>query len=50
VTHPGEEQQLRKSNRKDAIAEALASAVADFGRRYDARRGIPAARENRDAQ
>lgn len=50
VTHPGEEQQLRKSNRKDAIAEALASAVADFGRRYDARRGVPAAREDRDAR
>ncbi len=50
VTHPGEEQQLRKSNRKDAIAEALASAIVDFGRRYDARRGVRPAREDRDAQ
>lgn len=40
VTHPGEEGQLRKSNRKDAIADALARAVVEFGRRTDARRGI----------
>ncbi|MEZ4330231.1 MAG: N-acetylmuramoyl-L-alanine amidase [Myxococcota bacterium] len=41
VTHPGEEGQLRRSERKDAIADALARAIVDFGRRYDARRGVP---------
>ncbi len=49
VTHPGEEGELRKSNRKDAIAGALAVAVVDFGKRYDARRGVRPARKDRDA-
>lgn len=53
VTHPGEEEQLRRAERKDAIADALAKAVVAFGERYDARRGVrpakgarPAARAN----
>lgn len=50
VTHPGEEKQLRATSRKDAIAEALARAIVEFGRRQDARRGIQAAREERDAR
>lgn len=41
LTHPGEEGELRRSVRKDAIADALARAIVDFGRRYDARRGVP---------
>jgi len=40
LTHPDEEGQLRRDRQKDAIAEALAEAVVDFGRRYDARRGV----------
>lgn len=40
VTHPGEEAQLRRDARKNAIAEALARAILEFGRRYDARRGL----------
>ena len=50
VTHPGEEGQLRKSNRKDAIAEALARAVVEFGRRCDARRGVSPARKDSSAR
>jgi N-acetylmuramoyl-L-alanine amidase len=49
VTHPGEEGELRKSNRRDAIADALAVAVVDFGQRYDARRGVRPARKDRNA-
>lgn len=41
LTHPDEEGELRGAARKDAIAEALARAIVDFGRRYDARRGVP---------
>ncbi len=40
VTHPEEESALRQGRQKDEIAEALAAAVVDFGRRYDARRGV----------
>lgn len=40
VTHPQEEGLLRQANQKDEIAEALAAAVVDFGRRYDTRRGV----------
>jgi len=49
VTHPGEEGELRSSSRKDAIAEAIAVAVVDFGQRYDARRGVRPARGDRNA-
>lgn len=40
LTHPDEEGLLRQGRQKDDIAEALAAAVVDFGRRYDARRGV----------
>jgi len=46
VTHPGEEEALRRDRRKDAIAEVLAEAVADFGQRYDARRGVEPGRRS----
>lgn len=39
---------LRTSARRDALADALARAVADFGRRYDARRGRSAELSVRD--
>ncbi|MFO0687198.1 MAG: N-acetylmuramoyl-L-alanine amidase [Myxococcota bacterium] len=47
VTHPGEEAALRRADRKDAIADALAKAVVAFGERYDARRGVRPARSRR---
>jgi N-acetylmuramoyl-L-alanine amidase len=54
VTHPDEEEQLRRDRQKERIAEALTAAVVDFGKRYDARRGVkpvirplPAARATR---
>jgi N-acetylmuramoyl-L-alanine amidase len=50
VTHPGEEGQLRKANRKDAVADALARAIVEFGRRYDARRGVSAVRKDSNAR
>ena len=50
VTHPGEEGQLRKSNRKDAIANDLARAVVEFGRRTDARRGVSRAGKDSNAR
>ena len=40
LTNPDEEKGLKKAGRRDAIAAALADAVSDFGRRYDARRGV----------
>jgi N-acetylmuramoyl-L-alanine amidase len=40
VTHPDEEGLLRKDRQKDRIAAALTAAVVDFGKRYDARRGV----------
>lgn len=49
VTHPGEEEQLRRADRKDAIAAALARAVVAFGERYDARRGVRPAKGSRPA-
>ncbi|MBK7947310.1 MAG: N-acetylmuramoyl-L-alanine amidase [Deltaproteobacteria bacterium] len=49
VTHPGEEEQLRRTDRKDAIAAALARAVIAFGERYDARRGVRPAQGGRPA-
>jgi len=42
LTNRDEENALRTSNRRDALADALASAVREFGKRYDARRGAPA--------
>ena len=40
LTNPDEEKGLKKAGRRDAIAAALADAVIDFGKRYDARRGV----------
>jgi N-acetylmuramoyl-L-alanine amidase len=40
ITNPEEERALRGGRRRDAIAEGLAKAVAAFGERFDARRGI----------
>ena len=40
LTNPDEEKGLKKAERRNAIAAALADAVIDFGKRYDARRGV----------
>ncbi len=40
ITNPDEERALGTARRQDEIAEALARAVLEFGRRYDARRGV----------
>jgi N-acetylmuramoyl-L-alanine amidase len=39
LTNPAEERKLRSSRERDRIAGAVAEAVAEFGERYDARRG-----------
>ena len=39
LSHPGEERSLMGDRRRDEIARALAEAVLDFGKRYDAQRG-----------
>ena len=40
LTNPDEAKGLKKEGRRNAIAAALADAVIDFGKRYDARRGV----------
>jgi N-acetylmuramoyl-L-alanine amidase len=40
LTNPDEEKRLRGGGKREAIAEALADAVAAFGERYDTRRGV----------
>jgi len=40
LTNAKDEGVLHEGNRRDQIADALARAVAEFGRRYDARRGV----------
>ena len=40
LTNPADEAGLRRGRRRDAIADALSTAVSDFGERYDARRGV----------
>ncbi len=42
LTNRAEEGALKTSKRRDALADALAKAVQDFGQRYDARRGVNA--------
>ena len=42
LTNPGEAGELFLSTRRDAIADALARAVVEFGRRYNERRGVSA--------
>jgi N-acetylmuramoyl-L-alanine amidase len=44
VTNPGEEQRLQSPRARDAVAAALADAVVEFGRRFDARRGVASSR------
>lgn len=43
ITHPQEERMLASSRGQEDVADALARAVREFGRRYDARRGVGAA-------
>jgi N-acetylmuramoyl-L-alanine amidase len=43
VTNPQDARALAAGEQRERIAEALARAVLEFGRRYDARRGIEAA-------
>jgi N-acetylmuramoyl-L-alanine amidase len=40
ITHPEEERVLVSSRGQEDAADALARAVREFGRRYDARRGV----------
>ena len=40
LTNRHEEQQLREREQQQRIVEALVRAALDFGRRYDARRGV----------
>ncbi|MBJ17799.1 MAG: N-acetylmuramoyl-L-alanine amidase [bacterium] len=40
LTNPDEEKGLRRSARREAIADALAAAIGAFAHRYDARRGV----------
>jgi N-acetylmuramoyl-L-alanine amidase len=40
VTNPEDERRLASAERRERIAAALAEAVLEFGRRYDARRGV----------
>ena len=49
ITNPGDESAMRSGKGRNAVVAALADAVAEFGRRHDARRGIgaKAAREAR---
>lgn len=47
ITNPGEAKRLRIS--RDRIAAALAGAVLEFGRRFDARRGVAAGHSRRAA-
>lgn len=42
VTNPHDARALASAERRERIAQALARAVLEFGRRYDARRGIQA--------
>jgi len=42
VTNPAESGRLRSSSGRDRIAAALAEAVLEFGRRFEARRGVGA--------
>ncbi|MDJ0868294.1 MAG: N-acetylmuramoyl-L-alanine amidase [Myxococcota bacterium] len=40
ITNSDEERRLRKNAHRDRVAGAIARAVLEFGRRYDARRGV----------
>lgn len=47
ITNPRDETRLRSREGRDAIARELATAILDYGRRYDALRGVegPASRD-----
>jgi N-acetylmuramoyl-L-alanine amidase len=47
ITNPEDERRLASAARRDGIAAALAQAVLEFGRRYDARRGVDGERPER---
>jgi N-acetylmuramoyl-L-alanine amidase len=49
ITNPADERAMRSRKGRSAVVAALADAVAEFGRRHDARRGI-GARASREAQ
>lgn len=40
LSNPDDERALQSDARRDAIAKAIANAVLEFGKRYDARRGV----------
>ena len=40
ISNPADAKSLRERERRDALAEALARAVLEYGRRYDAKRGL----------
>lgn len=40
ITNPQDARALASAERRDRIAQALARAILEFGRRYDARRGV----------
>ena len=49
LTNPDDEKGLRRSQKREAIADALAEAVMSFADRYDARRGARSARNHAEA-
>lgn len=49
LTNPDDEKGLRRSQKREAIADALAEAVMSFADRYDARRGARSARKHAEA-
>jgi len=49
LTNPDDEKGLRRSQKRAAIADALAEAVMSFADRYDARRGARSARNHAEA-
>ncbi len=40
LTHPEEGRELARAERRQEIAQAIVRAILEFGRRYDARRGV----------
>jgi N-acetylmuramoyl-L-alanine amidase len=49
ITNPAEAKRLRSSRERDRIAAAIVAAVLEFGRRFDARRGVAAGPSRRAA-
>jgi N-acetylmuramoyl-L-alanine amidase len=42
LSNPKDEKSLRSDRHRDALVDAMASAVLDFGKRYDSKRGVEA--------